>query len=59
MFSELFTDPIEQEMNFRDFHIFADNLIAWVDEDEKIDPDIARYMGMALLGIAERLEPTK
>jgi hypothetical protein len=55
-FSEIFTTDQDIEMNTIDFNVFIDTLIAWVDEEEKIDPSIARYMGMTLLGIAEKLD---
>ena len=56
MFSELFVSDDEYRMNWIDFHVFKATLEAWIEEEEKIDPDIARYMGMALLGVAEKIE---
>lgn len=49
-FSEIFTTDQDIEMNTIDFNVFIDT------EEEKIDPSIARYMGMTLLGIAEKLD---
>ena len=55
-FSEIFTDEQERFMNEVDFNTFIEYLDAWLEEDEKINPDIARYMGYTLMGIANKLE---
>lgn len=55
MFDEIFTNPQEKEKYFIDFNVFIDTLDAWIEQEEKIDPYIANYMGMVLLGLAHRL----
>ena len=56
LFSELFITEEDRDMYSIDFDTFIEILANWVDEEEKISPDIARYMGMVLLGVAQRLE---
>ncbi|MGP9493463.1 hypothetical protein [Psychrobacter sp. AOP7-B1-24] len=56
LFSELFITEEDRDMYSIDFDTFIEILADWVDEEEKISPDIARYMGMVLLGVAQRLE---
>ena len=56
LFSELFITEEDRDMCSIDFDTFIEILANWVDEEEKISPDIARYMGMVLLGVAQRLE---
>jgi hypothetical protein len=40
-----------------DFVNIADSIDNWLEGNEKIDPDICRYMGMLFLSLANELEP--
>ena len=55
-FEELFITEEDRDMYCIDFSAFSDILNDWLDQEDKIDPNIARYMGMVLLGVAQRLE---
>ncbi|MDM1759228.1 hypothetical protein HX127_17030 [Acinetobacter sp. 256-1] len=54
---EIYDDKEELEMLETDFVNIADTLDNWLNGDEKIDPDICRYMGMLFLSLANKLEP--
>ena len=47
----------ELEMLEADFVNIADSIDNWLEGNEKIDPDICRYMGMLFLSLANELEP--
>lgn len=53
---EIFTDPVELEQVEIDLANIADSVDHWLDGNEKLDPDICRYMGMLLLFLANKLE---
>jgi hypothetical protein len=55
-FSEIFVDEEDKFMYEVDFNTFIGTLDAWLDEEEKISPDIARYMGYVLMGVANKLD---
>lgn len=53
---EIFTDSVELEQVEIDLANIADSIDNWLDGNEKLDPDICRYMGMFFLSIANKLE---
>lgn len=53
---EIFTDPTESVRLEMDLANIADSIDNWLSGDEKLDPDICRYMGMLFLSIANKLE---
>lgn len=53
---EIYTDPVELEQLEIDLVNIADSIDNWLDGNEKLDPDICRYMGMLFLSLANKLE---
>ena len=54
---EIYSDKNELEMLEADFVNIADSIDNWLEGNEKIDPNICRYMGMLFLSLANELEP--
>lgn len=56
-FKDIYKDKLEKSMVEMDLFNLKCEVEEWLDGTEKVDPDICRYMGMALLSLANRLEP--
>ncbi len=50
-------DELQTLVLVSDLSVLVETVDGWLDNDDGIDPDFCRYMGMVLLSLANQIDP--
>ena len=54
---EVYSDDFQTQVLVSDLSVLVDTVDGWLENNEGIDPDFCRYMGMVLLSLANQIDP--
>ena len=53
---EVYSDDFQTQVLVSDLSVLVETVDGWLENNEGIDPDFCRYMGMALLSLANQID---
>ena len=54
---DVYSDDFHTQVLVSDLSVLVETVDGWLENNEGIDPDFCRYMGMVLLSLANQIDP--